>query len=232
MLRSPRVPGRKFRTMSNSRAWAAMILGVCLFAVGCGNSTDQLIAQLGDRDPAVRRTAARTLKVHAGDADRVIPALTTAVKDEDPEVRKLAISAIGERGAAAQPAVPKLERALGDPEVAVRESAALAIYRIDPGRESYEPVILESLSAGHGTMFLSVGRMGVSASWAVPTLVKLIAHRQPSVRALAARTLGEIGVGSSEVKAALARASQDSEPLVRSAADKALQQVTAQRNGL
>jgi HEAT repeat protein len=152
-------------------------------------------------------------------------ALIEQLGHRDPQVRRSAIQALAEQYGDDAAIVPALEPVLSDPDMAVRLSAALALQRIDPGNESSRPVIIESLRAGHATMFLEVGRMGSDAEWAVPTLLKLLRYPQPQIRGLAARALGEIGVANDDVEAALEKRLRDEAPAVRRAAQRALDQI-------
>jgi HEAT repeat protein len=194
--------------------------------LGCGTSaTDRWMAQLNDANPETRRAAARALADDRGSSRMLVEALAAATGNSDVEVREIAVEALGQRGDAAKPALPLLERALSDSEVSVRLKAALAIRHIKPESHSYERVLLDSLRAGHGTVFLEVGRMGPDASWATPALVAALADRRPTIRALAATTLGEIEASGDEVEAALQRAERDPKPAVRQAAQQALVEI-------
>jgi HEAT repeat protein len=86
---------------------------------------------------------------------------------------------------------------------------------------------MQSLLAGDGIVFIEVGRMGEGGKWAVPTLVKLLSHQQSNIRALAAKTLGQIGAAAGEAKAALGQRLRDEHPVVRNAAQDALSQIEA-----
>jgi HEAT repeat protein len=205
------------------------VVCICLVAVGCGNSTDALIAQLGDGDPVARRSAARELGNRQEDASRVVAALAEALEDSDLEVRELASASLGRIGPEAKASLPELELALKDPQSSVRLSAAMAIQKIDPESRHYQQVLIESLLAGDGVVFLELRRMGADAKWAVPTLVRLLAHQQPQIRALAAHALGGIGGAADEAKSALRRSLRDPDPNVRQAAQNALTQIDAQR---
>jgi HEAT repeat protein len=196
--------------------------------LGCGNSTDKLIAQLSDVDPVVRRAAARALGEQQGQSEDAVAALGHAIEDSDVEVREIASSALGQMGPAAAASRPALESALEDRDLPVRLAAALAIQKIAPTSRSYERVLIASLRAGHGPVFLEVGRMGTDADWAAPTLVALLSHPKSPIRALAAQTLGEIGVADSNVKSALQRSLRDDHPAVRKAAQQALEQIQLQ----
>jgi HEAT repeat protein len=137
----------------------------------------------------------------------------------------LAITALGRLGSAAKSSEAAVVEALSDEEPPVRISAALSLEKIDPTSEQYKPVILKSLSAGDGPVFLEVGRMGGDAKWAVPTLTKLLLNPGAGIRALAARTLGQIGVRTNEAEVGLTRSLRDSDPAVRNAAQQALEKM-------
>lgn len=150
--------------------------------------------------------------------------------DPDPDVRRAAIRTIeASSDVAAQ--LPALVHALDDGDASVRVTAALAVQKIDPRSTTYVPVLTESLRAGHGPVFLEVGRMGAAAEWAVPTLVANLSDGRPSIRALAAQTLGEIGVADNKTKSALERSLRDDRPTVRKAAQHALEQIQAKNRG-
>ena len=165
--------------MPSSHASRILLVWGGLLALGCSHSTDKLIAQLGDADPVVRRATARALGEEQGSSADAVAALGHAIKDSDIEVRENAADALGQQGTAAKSSVRALEQALDDPELSVRLKAALAIRSIDPASQSYVPVLIASLRAGHGPVFLEVGRMGTDADWAVPTLVALLSHPRP-----------------------------------------------------
>jgi HEAT repeat protein len=198
----------------------------CLFILGCGGSASRLIAELDHEDPQVRRQAARALSdsQYAGD-ERVVAALVGAVADADVGVSQAAITTLGRFGEAAKPAVPVLEGSLSHSESRLRLAAARSLAKIDPQSTRYQQEFLEALREGNGPVFLEVGRMGKKAQWAVPTLVELLNHQQTHVRALAAQTLGEIGIASDEITSALQRRLQDSEPSVRHAAQSAIKRL-------
>jgi HEAT repeat protein len=153
--------------------------------------------------------------------------LLRQLENPDPTMRRSAIRAlVDERGDVAV-LVPALERVLGDTDTSVRLSAAVALQKIDPANQSFRPLLIESLEAGHAPLFLEVGRMGPDAEWAVPTLVTLLTHPQPQIRALSARALGEIGVAGRIVETALKQRLRDDSAAVRRAAERALEQIQA-----
>jgi HEAT repeat protein len=141
------------------------------------------------------------------------------------EVRELAAEALGRFGPEAKPALTALEGALQDSERSVRLSAALAMQRIEPPAASYQPVLIEALQAGDGTVFLAVARMEGDVQWAVPTLTALLSDPRSQIRALSAHALGRIAPRGDGTEAVLRRTLRDSEPAVQKAARDALRQL-------
>ena len=202
--------------------------GVCLAALGCGgNSTDCLIVQLQNADPKVRQASARALGNPPHDVPAAVAALTAAVSDPDYEVREEAAQSLGQIGAAAKSSLVALEGALRDRHRSVRTTAALAIYSIDTHRRSYVPVLCRALQAGDGPVFLEVAQMGSAAEWAVPTLTSLLSHKQPSIRALAAKTLGGIGAPAASALSSLQLRARDNHAAVRKAARIAIERIAS-----
>src|SRR5687768_13656978 len=101
---------------------------ICVLASGCGSSTDQLIAQLRNSDPATRRAAARALGTHQREAEKAVAALAASLEDTDVEVREIAADSLGQIGFEAKSVLPALEQAFRDSESSVRRTAALTIH--------------------------------------------------------------------------------------------------------
>jgi HEAT repeat protein len=169
--------------------------------------------------------AARALAEQRGDAVDAIAGLTRAIGDSNPAVRELAITTLGQIGPDVKAALPAIESSLHDEHPSVRTAAALAIDSIDPNTQIHLPVLIEALRRGDGPVFLAVGRMAERGAWAVPTLVALLSDRRPPVRALAAKSLGEIGPPARSAEGALQKRLRDDQPSVRKAAKNALQQI-------
>lgn len=90
----------------------------------------RLRSELRSDDPAVRRSAVRSLP-HSPAATALTPELIAALKDTDGEVREWAATVLGPQGAAAVAAVPQLIVQLQtDPVNKARETAARALGRI------------------------------------------------------------------------------------------------------
>jgi HEAT repeat protein len=228
MLPGQRGQAAKQKMNRTSAAMRWLLVGAWVLSLpSCGGSSiRQLAAQLDDEDAQVRRSAASALANMRGSSSDLIAALSLASRSDDVEVREIAVEALGTKAGESDILFPALEQALADPELSVRLKAALAIYRFDPQNASYRPILLESLRAGHGTVFLEVGRMGQEAKWAMPALVTALSDPRPSIRALAARALGEIGVADDSVMSSIKLRLRDENGAVRAAAQKSLEQLT------
>jgi HEAT repeat protein len=171
--------------------------------------------------------AARALSECEATDQRVVAALAKGIADSDTEVRRLSIDALGQIGAAAHSSLPTLKAALADDDEKLRVRAALAIQRIAPEDLSFVPVLVKAMRAGDGRLLLAVGAMGPEAKWAMPTLIGLLSHESPPMRALAAQTLGRIGPGADDARAALQQALRDPNAAVQAAARAALERIEA-----
>ncbi|HLN30186.1 MAG TPA: HEAT repeat domain-containing protein [Gemmataceae bacterium] len=107
---------------------------LCLLACGgCGKkSTDELIANLKSPQEGERITAVRLLQQRTGDAAKVVPALTEALKSKEGDIRWSAAIGLGYFGEQAEEAIPALQAAKTDRDARVREAAGVALFRIDP----------------------------------------------------------------------------------------------------
>lgn len=111
-----------------------VLLLALLACAGCKRekSTDDLIKDLKSSEERDRVIAARLLPERKGDAARVVPALTEALKDKEGDVRASAAIGLGYFGGQARDAVPALQEARHDKDARVREAAGVALSRIDP----------------------------------------------------------------------------------------------------
>jgi Holliday junction resolvasome RuvABC DNA-binding subunit len=114
------------------RKRCVLLLGL-LSCCGCGQkSTDQLIGDLKSPQTRDQIIAVRLLQQRKGDAAKVVPALTEALKSKDDGIRCDAAIGLGYFGEQAKEAIPALQMAQRDSDVRVREAASVALFRIDP----------------------------------------------------------------------------------------------------
>jgi HEAT repeat protein len=113
------------------------VVVVVLLSAGCGHkggpdySVSGLVAQLKDKDPNLRYSAARALGKYGPEAGPALPALVEALKDDSPMVRMGAAYALGDLGPDARDALPALKQRANDPDRKVREAVAYAVKRIE-----------------------------------------------------------------------------------------------------
>ena len=73
-----------------------------------------------------------------------------------------------------------------------------------------------------------LGYMGAAGEFALPALTLATSSTDPVVRMLASRSLGQIGIASDEVRAALKRRQADTDGDVREAASAAIKKLDGQ----
>jgi HEAT repeat protein len=119
------------------RIKTGLILLLCLAAcLGCSKqkSTDELINDLKTGNEKDRIIAVRTLPRGEGNDEKVIAALTAALRDGGSDVRRSAAIRLGLYGDQAKDAIPELQKRLHDGDARVREAAGKALTRIDPDK--------------------------------------------------------------------------------------------------
>jgi HEAT repeat protein len=121
------------------RRGLVLLLGLLACGGGCGGrSTDELIKDLKSGKEKEAIIAARSLP--QGDAEKVVPALTEALKNRNQDVRRSAAIKLGGFGQQAKDAIPALQKAEeNDGDARVREAAGIALSHIDPERFPYTP---------------------------------------------------------------------------------------------
>ena len=160
----------------------------------CGRPAARVLAPLlKDRDPLVRRYAARSLCVMGADAADAVPELIEALGDIDDAVKYFAAGALGAIGPAAQEAIPELTLLLLNNDVrfiayvcdypnyytgAAGYAACYAIGRVDPDGDRAVTAYLQALKCPNrrtqGLIISSLGRMGKRARSALPELQRIM----------------------------------------------------------
>ena len=117
-----------------------LLLGTLALS-GCSKqkTTDELIADLNAGNEKERLIAVRLLPDRKSEAEKVIPALTEALKSKDEDIRVSAALGLGNFGEQAKDAIPALQAAQRDRDARVKEAAGKALSRIDPERFPYTP---------------------------------------------------------------------------------------------
>ncbi len=125
-------------------------------------------------------------------------------------------------------AAPAVTKGLRDRNVQVRGAAAETLLLIGPKPDDF-PALLKLLTDANGSTRAAaatgIGRLGAVAKEAVPQLARLLEDREAEVRIAAAETLGGIGSASKPAVSKLKELRAD--PLVRFAAQRALDKIGA-----
>lgn len=197
----------------------------------CAAAPGDLVPMLAHDDAAVVAEAAR--RAGALRVAETVPALAMLLQHPEPGRRAVALEALARIGSAA--ALEAVQHALEDSDREIRLAAVQAL--VDAGCRAAAPRLARMARVRHGGAGAGGGELtavlsayaALAGEQAVPVLEALAAPRgllarreDPVVRAAAATALGRLGTPAA--LAVLRRAGTDREPIVRSAATRALQQ--------
>ncbi len=142
---------------------------------------------------------------------KAVPLLIEALEHPDSDIRSWAASSLGELGTAALPAVDTLARLLsgGDDELA--KTAATALGALGPGASRAIGALERAMNRDDYPQ-MAVQALSKMGSPAVPILIKALDHKNPLLRAAAARALGTMGPDAVTAIPVLIRLLKDEEP--------------------
>ena len=190
----------------------------------------RLVAALTNDRPRVRLEAATTLGKLGPQSKSAVAALQKSLKDDHHEVRVESLVALAEIGVDSQPAVSDIIELLREEDPNIRFTSGYALGQIGPPAMAAVPHLRRMLQSRDG-------REKTVAAWAlvkiapdpetvriaIPLLATALQKSErPDMRAVVAKTLGEIGTGSQAALTALNDARKDSDESVRKAAEEAL----------
>jgi HEAT repeat protein len=159
-----------------------------------------LIDALKDEDPGFRKEVAFTLAGVGPAAAKAVPALV-AVAESDADSRAAACYALGRIGPAAKDAAPMLRKNLASEDRMLKFASVWALLQILPEDASIKPTAVPILSA----------------------VLENAPHDM--VRVQAAVALGDLGAAAKPALPMLKRLLDDSNPLVRQAAEEATKKI-------
>lgn len=228
-----------------------LVCAALLATTARGEDVAGLIKNLRDKDPEVRRAAAKGLADAGAEAKPAVSALGDAVKkDKDMFVRRFAAQALGALGEDARDAIPALATALNDEKKEVAEASANALGKIGP---SAVPALMDVLKTGKGVVVAkkpkggkqpasegvnaslkrkaveSLGLIGPPAKEAVPVLMQNL--KDKDIATEVAITLGKIGPDAKEAVPALKDIAEDKKTRDRNLKLAAMQAVKKIESG-
>ena len=185
-------------------------------------ATALILAAMEDPAVAVRQQAAKAFGRIRPAPTKFMQAIAEGLKDKDPAVRKQVARTLGSFGPHAAPAVGAMvEAVLRDKEEMVREELYRALPKIGEGAV---PALITAMTDSKdpkmrwraGGPLIKIGKP------AVGSLVKLLKHKDASLRQMVVRILGVIGPDAAAAVPDLAAALKDPEPHVAYFAAEAL----------
>jgi len=189
-------------------------------SISDADGAPECVRELGDADPASRRSAANNLGEMGVAAEDAIPALATALCDQDEAVRLNASYALGTIGAAAVPAL--ITEVLEGTETG-RRHAACALSLV--GRPAVR-ALLQGLEAAdwkvRAVIVDILGEIGAVTPEIIPALIRALGDESEWVRRHAADAAGTIGPAAAGAAPGLMRLLNDPHPFVRINAATAL----------
>lgn len=220
------------------RQWVWVILGTALGPLIAGSrpalaqatsDADNLIFQLKDKSPAVRRAALKDLqRLLAWEAAPAAPEAARLLKDPDRGVRREAVHLIFQLRGEAKGAVPLLIELLNDPDKDVRYNAVHALRGIGPEAKDAVPELVKRLidpdlyMRGAAAKTLA-GPLGfVTKDVITARLVELLKDPNSDVRRNAIEVLGGIGAETKDAVPVLIDALRSTDSGTRRAAGVAL----------
>jgi len=201
------------------RQWSAHLLG----NVGTENEITDLVPLLDDPQIEVRCAAVRSIGKLGTESSYALKLLLGSLDDSASEVKVDALRSIGKMGPVAKKAFKRIESLLKDSDDKVRAGAVETLLRLNPDRAikalkgldeyaySAIPVLLRHQNdkswAVRRAVLITFGNLGEKSISAVPriedVLIDTKREREDRDRALAAATLGRIGVNDASTIAAL-----------------------------
>lgn len=214
------------------------VLGVLFSGISfycLAQDTAKTLTQLKNKDPEIRRAAAKSLANTDGKDSAVINALVQGLKDSDVYVRKFSAQSLGAMKANAKDAVNPLAGMLNSASEKKenQQTAATALGKIGP--DSFE-VLLAAFKdtakskAVREKVLEALGDLGKASKSAVPEITDAL--KDTDLRFSAAVALGKIGPdasGANEALKTIAEDKKERDKAFREAVSSALKKIQAKK---
>ncbi len=184
----------------------AIFLGTCICTFISAEDANTLILQLKNKDPEIRRVAAKTLGENGEDDAKVVAALILGLQDKDTFVRRFSAQSLGNLKTKNKDAIPALAALLNneDEKKENQNAAANSLGKI--GAESFsvlhsafkdksKPINIREKAID------AIGVLGKDGKYAVPDLMETL--KDNDLRFSSAVALGKIGSEAKQAKESL-----------------------------
>lgn len=192
---------------------------------------DLLLVAVTDRQPAVRRSAAKVLGQFGPNVrGKALEPLLRLFDDKDAEVREAATTALTKLGPPTAAEAESLKRLLAD-RMRSKEARLFAVWALAELGEVGGPPLADTLESDPDAVVkkaaaAALGEKKVKSPEAGKALARAIVHPEREVRAAAAKALGQIGVDATTLPGLLKALASD-DLACRDAVGKALLKMTA-----
>jgi HEAT repeat protein len=203
---------------------AAAVIAAVLSAAGCGPSPKLFAQRMNSGDAAVRRAAAKELRVQPKHKAKLVPVILQACRDPDLDVRVYGYYAIGLADPREEGVVGAILEGMADTSAEVRRAVASSLGVLDPFPNTCVPYMVKLLvDPDERTRKLVFSALADLESGSIGSLIRNIDAKDDTLRLAVIGVLAQIG---EPAKSALPRlrqiAREDGNDEIRAAAEKAV----------
>lgn len=186
--------------------FSAAFLGAFICTFISAEDTNKLILQLKNKDPEIRRVAAKALGDAGEDDAKIIGALILGLQDKDTFVRRFSAQSLGNLKTQNKEAIPALAALLNSAEEKKENQSAAAISLGKIGSSSFSVLHSAFIDKSKPTNIRekaieAIGTLGKDGKSAVPDLMETL--KDEELRFASAVALGKIGSEAKQAKESL-----------------------------
>jgi HEAT repeat protein len=204
--------------------FSATFLCACICTFISAEDTNKLILQLKNKDPEIRRMAAKALGESGEDDAKVVGALILGLQDKDTFVRRFSAQSLGNLKTQNKEAIPALAALLNSAEEKKENQNAAAISLGKIGSSSFSVLHSAFMDKSKPTNIRekaieALGTLGKDGKSAVPDLMETL--KDEELRFASAVALGKIGSEAKQAKESLKMIVEDKKQRDKSFKDAA-----------
>jgi len=185
---------------------SVFFLGACICTFISAEDTNKLILQMKNKDPDIRRGAAKALGESGEDDSKTTAALILGLQDKDAFVRRFSAQSLGNLKTQNKDAIPALASLLNNIEEKKENQNAAAISLGKIGSASFSVLHSAFIDKSKPTNIRekaidAIGSLGKDGKSAVPDLMETL--KDDDLRFASAVALGKIGSEAKQAKESL-----------------------------